>query len=871
MVFRILLMIATLHGGVLSTFAMDVTEVLQIIRCGTIENLQKAFDGTTEVNAKNEEGTTPLIYAAREGRGDMMLYLILSQKADLFAVDKEKNNLLHWAVIKDNFGIIQTLAGNLNGNKKTWKKLLMAKNDLGLMPIHYAAQKGNEKIVELLLQSGANANVEDANGKTPLYWAAKKGHQKVVNILLSSKSVDVNYKTVWGMTALHEAARGGNTDALETLLGRGAEVDCRDIDGRTPLYWASERGHPKAVEFLLEKKADPMLLDLDKRNPLHRAARYGHTDVVRILIEKGKVDVDSQDPLQETALCWAARNGHIDTADLLLSSGASLQHLLAGNPSVFHEVIQGGNDEMIKFLVKKGLDVNTEDTEGKTALHYAAAAGKGKTVALLVAQGADANKRDQEGKAPLDEAAGEGTGEAVEALLQSKTEDGSTEKALQHAIKSQNIETVETLLNNKRDNKEDLKKLLSVEGLNLLQKDVKGQTVFDFALRKKHIKLLTNLVLQQENLEKVLQSLPSEKKANLNTKDEKDGLSMLHYAALMHEAHLAEVLIKLKVHVDVKEKKSPQSTPLHYAVSEKATAVLEVLLNGNTRAAGQANTDRDIPFIMALDSGFGEGVQLFLKNGVDPTMPVGGKKPIDKIIEDKNTQMIALFMDYFKGDIKAATFDENGKPVQPEPGVMDSFDTDKCLVKMKNENGMTVAHWVAKEGHAGLLDVLFDKSKMATRIFIAGIDKSGRTPLHYAAAGGYADIIEKLLTRDGGGLDINTLSNADSSAGSKGRTSPLHEAAIHHQIPAVKKLLDLRADKTLLDQNKKTAFDYLQDLDDKTKIDLGMMPPPPPPAKAMPAKGSPAKGSPVKAAVSAKSSPSKKALPPAAATAAAAA
>jgi ankyrin repeat protein len=150
---------------------------------------------------------------------------------------------------------------------------------------------------------------------------------------------------------------------------------------------------------------------------------------------------------------------------------------------------------------------------------------------------------------------------------------------------------------------------------------------------------------------------------------------------------------------------------------------------------------------------------------------------------------------------------------------MDPFDTSACLQKMQDQAGMTVAHWVAKSGHDGLLDVLFDRSKMVTPLYIAGIDKTGRTPLHYAAAGGYANIVAKLLARDESGLDIDTVSNDGTSA--------LHEAAIHKQIPTVKKLLALGANKDLLDKNKKTAADYL---DDKDKISSGLTPPPPPPA-----------------------------------------
>jgi len=778
MIFRILFL--TSLFAVCS--AKDVTEVLQIVRCGTIENLQKAFDGTTDPNAKNDEGTTPVLYAARENRGDMLLYLWLTQRANLLTLDQDHRNVLHWAAIKGNFAILQILENNLKKQQpKVWWALVRAKDALGLTPLHWAAQRGDKDITILLLRAGVDPNMGDAEGKTALYWASKKGHKELLQTLLDSKLTNINHKSPWGMTALHEAARGGYVEAAETLLNSGADINALDVDDRTPLYWASERGHANVVKLLLDRKANPLLLDQDRRSPLHRAARYGHTDVVKILVEQGRIPVDVQDTLQETPLCWSVLNGHIDTTKILLSLGAKLEYLKRGNHSIFHEIAAKGEDEMIAFLTSKGYNVNEKDNEGRTALDYAAVGGKGTTVKVLLNKGALEQTANKGGKDPLD-----------------------------YAIAGRNTDVIETLLNAKRDDQDGLKKLVFSKKINLYMTDAKGQTVLEHALAKRHIKLLTFLVIQA-GFKKALPLLKS-KKLNLNTLDDKDNFSMLHYTALMQQEGLAETLVQVGADVNVKEK-GTGFTPLHYAVLGTYPPVLKVLLGANAAIGPKDKFE-------AINRQFVDGVTMFLNKGMRPEDYLGDKKISDMLISGNNTQVIETFFEYFKGDIKAAMVGANGKPVQPDkPGIMDPFDTSACLQKMQDQAGMTVAHWVAKSGHDGLLDVLFDKSKMVTPLYIAGIDKTGRTPLHYAAAGGYADIVTKLLARDESGLDIDTVSNDGTSA--------LHEAAIHHQIPTVKKLIALGANKDLLDKNKKTAADYLED---KDKVSAGLMPPPPPPA-----------------------------------------
>ncbi len=59
------------------------------------------------------------------------------------------------------------------------------------MALHLAAENGQEAVVRLLLEKGAELESKDKkNGRTPLLWAARNGHEAVVKLLLATDGVD---------------------------------------------------------------------------------------------------------------------------------------------------------------------------------------------------------------------------------------------------------------------------------------------------------------------------------------------------------------------------------------------------------------------------------------------------------------------------------------------------------------------------------------------------------------------------------------------------------------------------------------------------------------------------------------------------------
>ena len=98
-----------------------------------------------------------------------------------------------------------------------------------------ACRNGQKGIVLIFLKKGGiDVNKRDAEGNTPLHYACLKGYRDIVNLLLDSEA-DATIANNLSETPLHAASRSGNKEIIGKLLQYGADIDATDSDGRTPL------------------------------------------------------------------------------------------------------------------------------------------------------------------------------------------------------------------------------------------------------------------------------------------------------------------------------------------------------------------------------------------------------------------------------------------------------------------------------------------------------------------------------------------------------------------------------------------------------------------------------------------------------------
>jgi len=161
--------------------------------------------------------------------------------------------------------------------------------------------------------------------ESPVADAAMRGEWAAVRALLE-KGADVNAAQGDGMTALHWAARQGETSTVEMLIHAGGNVRATTrLGGYTPLLLASQMGHAPVIDLLVKAGADAKGASTNGATALMLASASGGVDAVKALIEAG-ADVNATEPLrQETALMFATAANRIDVMKALIRAGANVR------------------------------------------------------------------------------------------------------------------------------------------------------------------------------------------------------------------------------------------------------------------------------------------------------------------------------------------------------------------------------------------------------------------------------------------------------------------------------------------------------------------------------------------------------------------
>lgn len=280
-------------------------------------------------------------------------------------------------------------------------------------------QKGSQDVAKIVLDRGANCDCADNNGHIALTYAAIKNAVKVTELILEAdKKRIIEMRdglpvaaTKKGHLAMLEAARHDSVEVLQLLLNIGVP-----IKGITPnpLVYGSRFGSEKVVEKLLQH-AEGKIIDNDKA--LQKASEFNHSNIAKLLL----ADHSKHHPLQVSdstneladnseALKIAIKHDNMDVADLLVRNGADINKRFEHQRSLLmmasrKEFKKDDKDsvETTKWLLLHGADTETKNKLDQTAIAYAALRDTPATAKVLIAAGANLTNRDklQEGETDL--------------------------------------------------------------------------------------------------------------------------------------------------------------------------------------------------------------------------------------------------------------------------------------------------------------------------------------------------------------------------------------------------------------------------------------------------------------------------------------
>jgi ankyrin repeat protein len=271
------------------------------------------------------------------------------------------------------------------GNLAEAKSLIAQKSDVnqadeeGATPLHWAVQRNDSKMVDLLIRSGAKVRATNRYGVASLELAAVNGNADVVTRLLDA-GAEVDLIGPSGQTPLMSAARTGIVPAVKVLLAHGANVNARQKEtGQTALMWAASENNVSTIEVLLGAGADFDAYTGDgaaspkPKTPVSLTAT-NPTRLAGLLSAYHSTAPRGDTSLEFTALHFAVRAGNIEAVRALVAAGADVNtpavRRRSSGVSPLLLAVVNGHYELAAYLVDQGADVN--DDAGFTALHQLA-------------------------------------------------------------------------------------------------------------------------------------------------------------------------------------------------------------------------------------------------------------------------------------------------------------------------------------------------------------------------------------------------------------------------------------------------------------------------------------------------------------------
>jgi len=415
-----------------------VTPLSMATLYGSVPMVERLLKADADAKELGPNGETMLMFAARNGN-PRLIQLFVAAGVDVNAAEKlRKTTALMWAAEQHHPEAVQALL-------KAGANPALKSGGAGL-PRNYMANRVNQQSVKEAQERRKRAAAAGRTYEQQLQFERANPLRPAFDQTQQPPPQDDDSEVVvaglvgsggGGLAALHLAAREGDIESARALLDGGADVNQVTEYGWTPLLTAINNRNYALASLLLDRGADPNIANKGGWTPLYIATDnrnieggdypvpkpdLDHLEIITKLLDKG-ADPNArvkEDTLTRTifTMQWFFEDGATAFARAAQSSDTALMKLLlkynadprlatrngdtaitlAGGigwvEGVTYERSREENVEALRMLLDLGLDPNTANSEGRTALMGAALKGRNAAIQLLVDRGARLDLHD---------------------------------------------------------------------------------------------------------------------------------------------------------------------------------------------------------------------------------------------------------------------------------------------------------------------------------------------------------------------------------------------------------------------------------------------------------------------------------------------
>lgn len=245
-------------------------------------------------------------------------------------------------------------------------KKINKRDKQGNAPLHYAASQANQEISAILINAGADVNVQNKKYQTtPLHDLARTVETNRKRIretaqLLLTQGADPWLVDNHGESVLIAGARSGNAVLVRAILNYDPS---NTEETALALSVAREHGRYSVIRVLESLGVES---ESGKEKGILNAAALGQYSMLENLIRPG-VDVDLKSESGETPLILATRNGHTEVVRLLLTHSAEINIQSQQGNFPLYLAAEAGDLNLIQLLLEHGAEINfTSETKGRS-------------------------------------------------------------------------------------------------------------------------------------------------------------------------------------------------------------------------------------------------------------------------------------------------------------------------------------------------------------------------------------------------------------------------------------------------------------------------------------------------------------------------